>query len=139
MTRDEADYILVRYTRHIGGRAVRLNAANLAGFDWPHGQMYFEYVPDKGTLVCRAKVFKFRKTVNPRVMPVLEAAARMGEDTGGGMLEFHELSKGIYLTRTYAKASKPFAEIAEELDRVALAGETWIRETLRRILTAASA
>ncbi len=138
MTRDEADYIVVRYSRHIGGKVARLNEADLAGFDWPGGQMYFEYVSPIGSLVCRAKVFKFRGTVNPRIMFLLEAAVRSGEDTGGGALEFHEPSSGIYLTLTYTEASKPFAEIADGLDRLAQAGETWIRVTLRKILAAAS-
>jgi hypothetical protein len=72
MTRDEADYIVVRYSRHIGGKVAALNEADLAGFDWPGGQMYFEYVSPIGSLVCRAKVFKFRGTVNPRIMFLLE-------------------------------------------------------------------
>ena len=112
MTREEADYIVVRYTRHIGGPVGRLNAAGLAGFDWVHGQMYFEYVPADRVLVCR--------------------------DTGGGALEFHEPSRGIYLTRSYTDASRPFAQVAEELDRLGLAGEAWIQGTLRKILAAAT-
>lgn len=138
MTREEADYIVVRYTRHIGGRVGRLNAANHAGFDWPGGQMYFEYAPGERALYCRAKVFKSNKPINPKVAPVLEAAVNAGEDTGGGALEFHEPSNGIYLTRIYKDASKPFSLLAEELDRLALAGDTWLRETLRKILAAAS-
>lgn len=138
MTREEADYIVVRYTRHIGGPVGRLNAAGLAGFDWVHGQMYFEYVPADRVLVCRAKVFKYTRPVNPQVMPVLEAAVRAGEDTGGGALEFHEPSRGIYLTRSYTDASRPFAQVAEELDRLGLAGEAWIQGTLRKILAAAT-
>lgn len=135
MTRDEANTILSRYSRHLGGTTGRLNAANVGGFDWPDGQLYFEYVPEQGSLVCRAKVFVSRTPVAPRIMPLLEEAIRGGEDTGGGALELHVPSHGIYLTRAYDDASVPMDQIARELDRVALAGEVWNRETFRRILS----
>ncbi len=137
MTRDDANTIVRRYSRHIGARTGALNEANLAGFDWPDGQLYFEYVPEDEALVCRAKVFKPTTPLNPRVMPALEAAVRGGEDTGGGALELHAPSGGIFLTRSYADASVPFEQIRDELDRLALAGEAWNRETFRKILTSA--
>lgn len=135
MTRDEANTIVTRYSRHIGAKTGGLNAANLGGFDWPEGQLYFEYVPEAQALVCRAKVFKPRGPLNSRVMPALEAAVRRGEDTGGGSLELHEPSSGIFLSRTYADASVPFEQIVQELDRLALTGEIWNRETFRRVLS----
>jgi len=135
MTRDEANTIVRRYSRHIGARTGALNEANLAGFDWPDGQLYFEYVPEDQALVCRAKVFMPDQPLHPRVMPSLEAAVLAGEDTGGGALELHEPSGGIFLTRTYADGAVPFEQVRDELDRLAMAGETWNRETFRKILS----
>lgn len=134
MTRDEANTIVRRYSRHIGALTGALNDANMAAFDWPEGRLYFEYIPEEQALVCRAYVFKPDGPLNPRVMPLLQAAVLAGEDTGGGALEHHGPSDGIFLTRTYADATVPFEQIRGELDRLALAGETWSQETFRKIL-----
>lgn len=139
MTRDEANTIVRKYSRHIGARTGALNDANMAAFDWPDGRLYFEYVPEEQALVCRAYVFKPPQgPLNPRVMPKLQAAVLAGEDTGGGALEHHGPSNGVYLTRTYADASVPFEQVRGELDRLAMAGETWNRETFRKILSSAA-
>lgn len=134
MTRDEANRLIGLYFDHANIPNIALNRANLGGIDWVNGMLYFEWDHQTGELIWRAKVHRFRNADHPDVMPRIQEAVRQGEDTGGGELEYHAPSRGIFLTRIYVEVPSELDAYLVEIDRLAAGGLRWFEGRFREIV-----
>lgn len=134
MTREDANRFIGLYFNHVNIPNIGLNRANLGGIDWVNGMLYFEWDDETGELIWRARVHRFRNPNHPDVMPRLLEAVRQGEDTGGGVLEYHSPSRGIFLTRRYSTVPQALESGFADIDRLATAGLRWFEGRFRELI-----
>jgi hypothetical protein len=129
MTRDDAVGMIRGFFKSHGLESPGLNESNLGGASIGEYQVYFEYQPVKQILRCSALVYRFRDEPKPGVIEGFEAET---EDTGGGVLEYQQANKGLFLTRTYSEDVSD-EEFAEDLKRLMKASFVYGEQVLDRV------
>lgn len=111
-----------------------LNDKNLGGAEIEGRRVFFEYLPEKGTLRSLATVYCFRKPPKPGVLEGFKREAAGGTDTGGGAVEYLADSKCLVLGRAYAQAVSD-AQFTKDTQRLLQAAKTWNEEVVERVAT----
>ncbi len=133
ITRDEAIRMIQTYFKSHGVDSPGLNEINLGGASVGEHQIYFEYRPTKRALKCSALIYKFRDDPKPGVIEGFKAEEEAKTaDTGGGVLEYEPMSKGLYLSRTYTD-SVPDEEFAQDLKLLMRASEVYGSQVLEQV------
>lgn len=131
MNRDDAVRMIQGFFKSHGVDSPGLNESNLGGARIGEEQVYFEYEPAERTLKCSALVYRFRDDPKPGVIEVFETEA---ENTGGGVLEYQPVNKGLYLTRSYDQVVAD-EEFVDDLKRLLQAGRVYGDQVLDRVAT----
>lgn len=133
MTKDEATRQVKDFLAAHEVDSPGLNAKGLGGAAIGAEQLYFEFQPDAQALTCRALVYKFRGTPKPEVLAAFQAEEKAkAADTGGGRIEYHLPSKGVYLSRSYA-APAPTERFVADMKRLMDASAVWRTQMVERV------
>jgi hypothetical protein len=106
-----------------------LNAQDYGGFDDGSQPVVFEYCADRKALNVLTLCYRFRKRPRPGLLEAYQEEAKLGTDTGGGVVEYRADSGGLLLSRTYTQNIEP-ARFVEDIDRLRRAATYWAEDVL---------
>jgi hypothetical protein len=106
-----------------------LNAHNYGGFDDGAQPVVFEYSADHQVLNVLALCYRFRKPPRPGLLEAYHEEAKLGTDTGGGIVDFRSESGGLFLSRSYTQDIEP-ARFVKDIDRLMRAATYWAEDVL---------
>lgn len=133
MTKDEATLQVKAFLKAHEVDSPGLNAKGLGGAAIGEEQLYFEFQPEAQALMCRALIYKFRGAPKPEVIAAFQAEEKAkAADTGGGRIEYHLPSKGVYLSRSYT-APAPTERFVADMKRLMDASVIWRTQMVERV------
>jgi hypothetical protein len=132
MTRDEAQRLVQSFMRSQGeSLSPGLNPQGFGGAAVGDAQLYFEFA-ESGELKCSALIYRFRDAPRPGVLDGFHDEQKAGTDAGGGVVDFEQESKSLFLSRTYtaAPAEKAFTD---DMARLMKASLDWGGDVFERV------
>jgi hypothetical protein len=131
MTRDEATAILQTFFHSQNVESLGLNENNVGGVVIGDLQLYFEYKIDGGALNCSALIYSFHNSPQEGVLAGFKQEETV-TDTGGGLLDYQQENKGLYLSRSYTKPVTN-TQFIKDMERLLAASRVWSNEVLERV------
>jgi hypothetical protein len=114
-----------------------LSPKNVGGVSIGEEALYFEYVPEAGTLSVMALVYRFRAMPRPAVLEAFRAVEK-GEDKGGGAFDYQAPSKSVLLSRAY-QAAPAAARLKKDVEHLVAAARRWREEVVPKVAVRAQA
>lgn len=133
MTRDEAVATVQALVQAFepSAKTKGLSPKNVGGVSIGEEALYFEYVPEAGTLSVMALVYRFRAMPKPAVLEAFRAVEK-GEDKGGGTFDYQAPSKSVLLSRAYS-AAPAAAKLKKDTEQLLAAARRWREEVVPKV------